>query len=220
LGFPLSAWAGVKHKVLHNFGAGKDGDGPFGPLILDSKGNLYGVTGGGGTGCGDYGCGTVYKLSPRTNGTWKEAVLFNFPVAAPWGGLVIDSSGNIYGTMQDFDSGVFELSDGSNGWHDTMLYTDGAGPGLLMDDVGNLYGEMGPGQYKYYGAMGELSPGSNGWNYTELYSFCSTFCPDGFNPPAPPSGTARATCLALPPRAASATHNASQRPTVAALSTR
>ena len=55
-----------------------------------------------------------------------------------------------------------------------------------MDDAGNLYGGLGPGQTNFYGAIGELSSSSNGWNYTELYSFCSTFCPDGFNPPTPP----------------------------------
>jgi len=85
-----------------------------------------------------------------------------------------------------YDGGVFELTPGPSGWSFTPLYTDGAGPGLLIDGAGNLYGPMGPGEYKYYGAIGELSPGSDGWTYTALYSFCSTFCPDGFNPPAPP----------------------------------
>jgi len=195
LALTLPVWGGAKYKVLHNFGSGSDGYGPFGPPVLDNKGNLYGVTGSGGTGqCSDYGCGTVFELVPKAKGTWRETILHNFTAgsdgAIPWSGLVFDSVGNLYGTLQGDNglggSGVFQLRRGSNGWDNRLIYTDGAGPGVLMDGVGNLYGPMGPGEYKYYGAIGELSLGSNGWNYTALYSFCSTFCPDGFNPPAPP----------------------------------
>ena len=186
-----SAWAGARYKVLHSFGSGKDGYGPFGRPILDSKGNLYGVTGTGGTGqCSDYGCGTVFKLTPQANGSWKEAIVHDFTAGAggafPWGNLVIDGSRNLYGTMSGYGSfavgGVFNLVPGSGGWSYGVLYSDGAGPGLLMDGAGNLYGDMGPGQYQG-GAIGELSPGSGGWTYTQLYSFDGT---DGVDPPAPP----------------------------------
>ncbi len=191
----LPAWGGVRYKVLHNFGSGSDGSGPFGPPVLDNDGNLYGVTGSGGTGqCSDYGCGTVFELSPNKNESWGESVLYNFTAgndgAIPWSNLVFDGAGNLYGTLQGDNglggSGVFQLSPGSSGWTNTVIYDNYAGPGLLMDSLGNLYGAMGSGEYKYYGAIGELSLGSNGWTYTALYSFCSTFCPDGFSPPAPP----------------------------------
>ena len=192
---PPTAWGAAKCKVLHSFGSGKDGSGPFGPPLLDGGGNLYGTTAAGGTGqCSDYGCGTVYELTPRAHGTWKESILHSFKAgndgAIPWSNLVSDSMGNLYGTLQGDNglggSGVFQLGHASRGWDNALIYTDGAGPGLLIDGAGNLYGPMGPGEYKYYGAIGELSPGSDGWTYTALYSFCSTFCPDGFNPPAPP----------------------------------
>ena len=45
--------------VLHAFGRGTDGAGPWGPLT-DATGTLYGVTAGGGA----QGDGTVYKLRP------------------------------------------------------------------------------------------------------------------------------------------------------------
>ncbi|HXM64007.1 MAG TPA: choice-of-anchor tandem repeat GloVer-containing protein [Terriglobales bacterium] len=186
----------AKFKILHNFGAANDGSGPFGPPVLDDEGNLYGATAAGGTGqCGDYGCGAVFELSPQPNGTWSEKLLHNFTAgsdgAIPWGGLIFDTSGDLYGTLQGDNglggSGVFELIPGRSGWSNIVIYTDGAGPGLLMDNARNLYGDMGPGRYEYYGAVAELSPGPLSWTYAALYSYCSKYgCPDGYDPPAPP----------------------------------
>jgi hypothetical protein len=82
--------------------------------------------------------------------------------------------------------GVFELTHGSTGWSNTVIYSDGAGPGLLMDSNGNLYGSMGPGPIRE-GAIGELSPGTDGWTYTQLYGFCNNYgCRNGVGPDAPP----------------------------------
>jgi uncharacterized repeat protein (TIGR03803 family) len=108
---------------------------PSGGLIRDSAGNLYGVTGYGGTGdCVllgvKAGCGTVYELSPpqQKGGAWTETILYSFPTAkqgyVPNGALVFDSAGNLYGatsfgggrgtTCDEFYGGncgaVFELS--------------------------------------------------------------------------------------------------------------
>jgi len=150
LGLPFSAWGAVKYEVLHNFGSGKDGSGPSGPLVPDSSGGLYGVTGTGGTGqCSDYGCGTVFKLTPQANGRWKEAVLHSFTAgsdgAIPWGVMVLDQSGHLYGSLLGDNglggSGVFWLRSKPGGWSNQLIYTDGAGPGLLVDEPGNLYGE-------------------------------------------------------------------------------
>jgi uncharacterized repeat protein (TIGR03803 family) len=192
LASPTPGFGGRKYKVLHNFGSGSDGSGPFGPPALDKKGNLYGLTGIGGAGkCSDYGCGTVFELLPKANGTWREAILHSFMAgsdgAIPWGGPIFDNSGDLYGTMRGDSglggSGVFELSSSSDGWTNTVIYANDAGPGLLLDKLGNLYGEMGRGQYKY-GAIAELSPNFNGWTYAPLYSFCVFQC--GYSPPAPP----------------------------------
>lgn len=186
-----AAWAGAKYKVLHNFGGGKDGQVPSGPLLLaGGHGSVYGITGGG---PGNYGYGTVFELTPGPRGRWEESMIHTFTAgndgALPWGSLT-SGSGDLYGTLLGDNglggSGVFRIAHGSSGWTNTLIYTDGSGPGLLIDGAGNLYGAMGPGEYKYYGAMAELSPGSQDWNYTALYSFCSVFCPDGFSPPGPP----------------------------------
>jgi len=187
--------AGAQYKVLHNFGAPRDGTQPFGSLLLDEAGRLYGSTYTGGTGsCSDYGCGTVFELERQANGTWKETILHSFTAgssgAFPWGALIFDGSANLYGTMSGSGGfavgGVFELTPSSHGWTYNILYDNGAAPGLLADSLGNLYGDIGPGR-RNAGGIGELSRGSQGWNYSLLYSYCGPFsCPDGVSEPAPP----------------------------------
>ncbi len=174
------AWALPKFKVLHNFGSDHDGGGLYSPLVLDSAGNLYGVTAGGGTGCNDYGCGTAFELS-TSSGQWEEAILYNFCTQGngctdgedPLGPLVFDSSRNLYGGAGSGGSrghGVmFELSLGGGGWNDKVLY-ETASCCLVLDAAGGLYGITGPGRYNA-GVVSEWSPGSDGWTYADLYSF-------------------------------------------------
>ena len=65
--------------VLHTFEA-SDGANPTSPLLLDTAGNLYGTAqAGGNLDCqGGLGCGVAFKLSPNSNGTWSETVLYTF----------------------------------------------------------------------------------------------------------------------------------------------
>jgi uncharacterized repeat protein (TIGR03803 family) len=76
-----SARAASKYKVLHRFTGRADGANPYGGLVLDRAGTLYGTTAFGGmspTNCGASGCGTVFKLTPNKDGSWTEKVLYNF----------------------------------------------------------------------------------------------------------------------------------------------
>ena len=160
--------AGWKERILYQFKCGTgDGMQPLSGLIFDSAGNLYGTTSEGGTSCAPPGCGTVYELSPDSNGAWTERVLYNFTDNGdggyPVGGLVFDNTGNLYGTTEiggNYDCGdsggypigcgvVYELSPASQGsWTETSLHTflgfpsDGAFPAaaLIFDQAGNLYG--------------------------------------------------------------------------------
>jgi len=183
-----ATWGAGRFKVLHNFGASGDGTTPNGPLILDGEGNLYGVTC---CGPGDYGNGVLFELTPQNNGTWKEKILHSFTGgsggARPWGSLLFNGSGNLYGTMRgclgDAVCGAFQLVPAAGSWKFSVIYDVSAGPGLLMGKAGNLYGAIGPGNYFDIGAIGELSPGSNGWTYTDLFNFNPTV---GYAPPAPP----------------------------------
>ncbi len=93
-------------RVLHGFRSGTDGAAPNGGLVLDSKGNVYGTTFGGGNEsgqCGKVGCGTAFELKPpiTRGGAWTVNVLYRFSVqdgAAPAAGLVFGANGDVYGT--------------------------------------------------------------------------------------------------------------------------
>ncbi len=190
---------GQREQVVHSFGGGSDGASPVSGLILDASGNLYGTTynGGSGTNCGFY-CGTVFELGPRSVG-WGERVLHNFTNngkdgQAPEASLVVDSSGNLYGTTYNGGvSGVgvvFELTPKAGvGWTEEILHNfcsqlncvDGAYPhaGLIIDASGNLYGTThdggtGTGCNNFHGCgtVFELSPkAGGGWSGKILHSF-------------------------------------------------
>lgn len=142
-----------QYKVIHAFTGKKEGGvGSLGSLLLDAAGNLYGVTELGGAN----GSGAVYKLSPAGKGPWPTSVLYEFqgtPDAAnPYGGLIFDTAGNLYGTTYFGGAtgmgAVFQLAPQQNGtWQESVLYsfqggTDGSFPTstLIFDRAGNLWG--------------------------------------------------------------------------------
>jgi uncharacterized repeat protein (TIGR03803 family) len=181
---------------LHNFSYfGKDGTFPWADLVLDAHGNLYGTTAAGGA---FPESGTVFELSPKAGGGWKETVLHNFNGTVdntdgntPMAGLILDAVGNLYGTTYFGGAHglgrVFELSpQKGGGWKEKALHdfnkdgTDGYGPqaGLIFDAAGNLYGTTfigGSGSCVYYGSCGtvfELTPQADGtWTEKVLHSF-------------------------------------------------
>jgi uncharacterized repeat protein (TIGR03803 family) len=86
--------------TLHVFQGGTDGESPYGGLVVDKKGNLYGATLGGGVPtCGDYGgCGLVFKLATDGTYTVLHAFAAGSDGAFPNGRVTIDAAGNLYGT--------------------------------------------------------------------------------------------------------------------------
>jgi len=157
-----SAWS---QNVLHAFQGLSDGIAPFGGLISDSAGALYGTTAVGGA----RNLGTVFELSPSGAG-WNYSILYSFTAqGAPQDTLVMDAAGNLYGTTYGSASGeygsVFKLSPSGGGWTYTNLHTftgghDGAHPwgSVALDAVGNLYGTTPDGGAYGAGAVWEITP--------------------------------------------------------------
>jgi uncharacterized repeat protein (TIGR03803 family) len=195
-----TSWAaGVKETILYTFTrAGSTGDFPAGALVADKAGNLYGTTALGGNlnpGCYEDGCGTVYELTPPTQqgGSWTETVLYAFEGSSDGGEpqctLVIDDSGNLYGTSgvggATGHGTVFELSpppQPGDPWTESVLF-DFSSPAfnpfqnqsdLLRDSAGNLYGATYMGGDQDDGTVFEVSPPAQPggqWTGTILYSF-------------------------------------------------
>jgi hypothetical protein len=105
-----------KQTVLYDFPNCADGCFPFGTLVFDKAGNLYGAASGGLADCGGYTCGVIFKLTPQSGGHWKYSVLHKFNGADgdfPWG-VIVDGKGNVFGTTENggtYNAGVaFEIT--------------------------------------------------------------------------------------------------------------
>jgi len=189
---------GWKKKTIYEFTGGADGCYPTGSIAIDASGNLYGASQFGGviTGCqwtstlAVYGCGTVWQLSPATEG-WAESTIYTFTpsIAFRPTGIVRDANGNLFGTARppgDKFGLVYELSPtGGGAWIETTLHafelSDGVfyDPSLLVDSSGNLFGNayeggtLGGSCGSFGGAGGcgtvyELSPSLGGWSFNRF----------------------------------------------------
>jgi uncharacterized repeat protein (TIGR03803 family) len=113
--------------VLHAFSNSPDGVYPQAGLVLDAQGNLYGTTSAGGA---QYNQGTVFKVDTAGN----ETVLYSFgrlpDGESPFAGLVMDSSGYLYGTT--FFGGMWNRG--------TMFWVDKLGREEVFKELGGKYG--------------------------------------------------------------------------------
>jgi uncharacterized repeat protein (TIGR03803 family) len=136
-------------EVLYRFTGSPDAEYPYGPLALDSSGNLYGDSQlGGSSPCRSaHGCGTVFMVDPG-NGT--DTVLYNFPGGPhgnyPMAGITRTPAGTLYGTtawggLSD-DGTVFEQADNTETVLHNFQGSDGSGPSavVIVDTNGNLFG--------------------------------------------------------------------------------
>jgi uncharacterized repeat protein (TIGR03803 family) len=179
-----------RFKVIHAFTGGADGaTGSAGRMIF-RRGDLYGAATAGGT----YGSGVVFKLTPTGRGKWDFRTIYSFrgqpDGSFPYGALLFDSLGNIYGTTYyggaNGIGSVYQLSprDAISEWNESVLYsfqqgTDGNSPisNLVTDTVGNLYGTTSEGGLGS-GTIFKLSPiGGGQWVETVVHAFQGP--PDG-----------------------------------------
>lgn len=212
LGFAMPASAQTL-KTLHAFCAKAncaDGADPQAGLVSDLSGNLYGTTAAG----GEHGGGTVFSLTQTGAGKYKFDVLYSFCAkkncadgSMPRAGLIVDASGNLYGTTQGGGAhnggSIFALKRAAHGDKATLrtVYsfctadgcTDGFAPqasltyagaatGTPYDGVSTLYGTTMQGGAQSSGTVYQVTPSSKGaWAEKAIYSFCSYgfSCSDG-----------------------------------------
>ncbi len=152
-----------RFSLLHSFKGGtEDGCNPYGSVMQDQAGNLYGTT----PDCGSNGYGVIWKLSK----TGKETILHNFAGGTedgcqPRGGLTRDSQGNFYGVTYECGTNdygaLYELS--ASGTY-TVLHSfdesDGADSTaeVLWTTSGTLYGAAQDGGAYGWGTMWEYVP--------------------------------------------------------------
>src|SRR3984957_1155288 len=193
--------SGWTPTVLYSFNGGGNGLFPSAAVVFDGEGNLYGTS----VGAPPESYGTVFELSPVPGGGWTHKVLHEFTGgkdgASPASALILDSSGNLYGTAR---SGgdltctgqpylpapgcgvVFKLERTSKGgWAEIVLHTftggDGATPysGLAWDTSGNLFGTtyVGGCDNRYIcgdgqGIVFQMVPvPAGGYKYTPIHKF-------------------------------------------------
>jgi uncharacterized repeat protein (TIGR03803 family) len=168
-----------QYSVLHQFRFNADGFDPQPGLVLDAAGNLYGTT----TEGGPANSGVIYKI----DSTGAETVLYQFPGGTkgsyPYGGVIADAAGNLYGTTLDAPPGppttageVYELSAGQK----TVLAKAGPTPygRVARDASGNFYWTNFRSWILDCGAVLKLD-GSG--NRTVLWEF-GKYLPDGCRP--------------------------------------
>jgi uncharacterized repeat protein (TIGR03803 family) len=185
---------GWSEKVIYGFPPnGDEGVTPNSGVIFGPDGNLYGTTSlGGDLGCdsGGEGCGTVYRLS-RVGDNWVNSVVYRFhgttDGAYPFGGLVFDHDGNLYGTTTHGGAGsggtVFMLEPQGDSWAFHLIWSldrpvgeafhPGPASSLVIDRDGSVIGStVADGPYGA-GTVFKLTKTDTGWKYTSLYDFCA-----------------------------------------------
>lgn len=191
VGFAQSRALAQTFSTLYTFTGGADDGEPFGELLQDSQGNLYGTT----VGQPARSFGSVFQLSPVSGGGWSLTTLYTFhgEGAQPMGALVQDGQGNLWGTTYSGGSRncslgcgmIYRLSKVGGVWHKETIYLfqggrDGWAPeaGLVFDAQGNVYGTTGSGggycpKFSFYGCgtIFKLTPTGGGWVESLVHRF-------------------------------------------------
>jgi uncharacterized repeat protein (TIGR03803 family) len=189
---PLPGQTAWTEQVLWSFAGGSDGANPYGTLIADGGGALYGTTEFGGkvtTFCKE-GCGTVFKLTPPAPGqtSWTKTTVWKFSGNDgyyPYAGVIAGSDGTLYGTtvynMLGYGT-VYSLKPPAlpgGAWSEKTIFmfpidlSSGANPyaGLLMTPAGALYGVTAVGGFNGGGVAFTLAPpapGQTQWTHSTI----------------------------------------------------
>jgi uncharacterized repeat protein (TIGR03803 family) len=172
----VNTGSGYNFQTLASFDANSmvSGNSPFAGLTMDSSGNLFGVTEGGGSA----GSGTVFELVNTGSGYNSQPLTlatFTGPNGAdPTGTLVADANGNLFGTTQSGgqygEGSVFEMVHSGSGYSQPVVlssfnFNDGAAPTgpLIVDANGDLFGTTAQGGPGSQGTVFELVNTGSGY---------------------------------------------------------
>jgi hypothetical protein len=150
----------------------------YSPLIFDHNA-LYGIAYGGSQACGQFGCGSVFRLKPPVggSGSWTRSTLFRFTGGATGGQpswiAGPDSSGSFYVSTTLSNGAVARISPaaGNGSWSENVLTTfnggdDGSSPtSLVLAPNDTLYGIA---NATKAGLAFELAEGDSGWTRTNI----------------------------------------------------
>lgn len=139
------------------------GEFPLAGVVFDPAGNLYGTT------TGSLCCGSVFELSPSSQGEWTENVLYNFENSGtqrPYAGLLLDQSGDLYGTdVGKFCGSLYRLTNQGGDWGEAEydFFNNGVQPcrpeGALIFGSNNLaYGTSSAGGAFKLGTVFAIRP--------------------------------------------------------------
>jgi uncharacterized repeat protein (TIGR03803 family) len=170
--------SGWRFYRLYAF-SGANGSSPDSTLVLDPDGRLYGTTSGGGLGDGVlFGLSPAGNILPSVFSNWTETLLYSFTGgsdgAKPGGSLVLDSSGNIYGsaamggthnngTLYEYTNGGLQVLHTFPGFPN-----DGLNPAGVVSGSNGLYGITGLGGTNGSGTLYTTAGG-----YQVLHNFMS-----------------------------------------------
>ncbi len=152
---------------------GANGDYPYGSLITNAAGDLFGTTYGGGAA----NEGTVFKIAKTKSGYSKNATTLvsfsNGYEVNPQGSLIMDAAGDLFGTTtyngDNVQGMVFEIAKTKRGYSSAPItlinFTNGEYPAgsLIMDAMGNLFGTTQGGGSSGEGTVFELAKTRRGY---------------------------------------------------------
>ena len=168
----------------YSFGGTPDGAIPIGNPIVDKSGNIYGTTEAGGA----YGLGAVYRMQPEGS-SYSEAIGWSFGLdidgASPYGGLIMDKKGALYGTTyvggSSGEGTVFKLTPSSTGFTEAVLHSfqgppyDGSRPtaGACGGPGTSIYGTTEEGGTQNLGTVYKLTGSGTKYKETVIWNFGS-----------------------------------------------
>jgi uncharacterized repeat protein (TIGR03803 family) len=177
---PSGPWT---ESVIHHFTGGLDGgSGSKARLLLEPDGSFLGVA----TTGGAFGVGNVFRIAPQPGGDWKLTTLYSFQGdpdgVFPYGGLVRDAQGNLYGTTYyggAYGVGtVYRLTGSGDTWTGTVLHSfadgkDGAFPisALAFGQDGALYGTTSAGGAGHGTIFRTHQMASGAWRTKVVHAF-------------------------------------------------